>query len=148
MSGSLMFWLVLTMIAIFLEMLTRTFTLMTLALGFGTAALLSWSGFGIGGQVLGFLLSGGGAMPWLRRSDKGQELQELQEAEESRYSIMGDDGDVVHVSQWDTGDSVDITYRGRSWQAKLAKGQKARRGLYRVREVREGKLVLEEKTDD
>ena len=42
MSGSLMFWLVLAMVAIFLEMLTRTFTLMTVALGFGTAALLSW----------------------------------------------------------------------------------------------------------
>lgn len=145
MSGSLMFWLVLTMVAIFLEMLTRTFTLMTLAMGFGTAALLSWLGFGIVGQVIGFILIGGGAMMWLRRSDKGQELQE---AEESRDSIMGDDGDVVHVSQWDTGDSVDITYRGRSWQAKLAKGQKAHRGLYRVREVREGKLVLEEKHDE
>ncbi|MBK7653896.1 MAG: hypothetical protein IPJ18_00915 [Betaproteobacteria bacterium] len=145
MSGSLMFWLVLAMVAIFLEMLTRTFTLITVALGFGTAALLSWMGFGVVGQVMGFLLVGGGAMLWLRRSDKGQELQE---AEESRYSIMGDDGDVVHVSQWDTGDSVDITYRGRSWQAKLAKGQKAHRGLYRVREVREGKLVLEEKEGD
>ena len=76
MSASLMFWLVLTMVAIFLEMLTRTFTLMTLALGFGTAALLAWLGFGIVGQVIGFLLVGGSAMLWLRRSDKGQELQE------------------------------------------------------------------------
>ncbi|MEY2952421.1 MAG: hypothetical protein RLZZ401_508 [Pseudomonadota bacterium] len=139
-----MFWLVLAMVAIFLEMLTRTFTLMTLALGFGFGAVLAWMGFGIVGQLVGVVLIGGSAMMWLRRSSKGQELQE---AEESRYSIMGDEGDVVHVSQWDSPDSVDITYRGRSWQAKLAKGQNAHRGLYRVREVREGKLVLEEKPE-
>lgn len=142
MSGTLMFWLVLTLIGVFLEMLTRTFTVLMLSLGFAIGAVLAWMGFGLIGQIVGAVVVGGAALFWLRRSAAGQELQE---ADESRYSIMGDDGDVVHVSQWDTGDTVDITYRGRKWSARLAKGEKAHRGLYRVKEVREGKLVLEEK---
>ena len=45
MSGSLMLWLVLSLFCIFLEMLTRTFTMLALAIGFGCAALLGWMGW-------------------------------------------------------------------------------------------------------
>jgi membrane protein implicated in regulation of membrane protease activity len=138
-----MIWVVLALVAIFLEMLTRTFTLMALAIGFGVAALFAWMGFGFIIELIMAVIVGGGCMFWLRRSSTGQALQE---AEESRHSVMSDDGDEVHVSQWDAGEKVDVTFKGRTWQAKLDKGANAHAGQYRVKEVREGKLILEEKT--
>ena len=142
MSGNLMIWGVLTVVAVFLEMLTRTFTLLALAIAFGVAALLAWLGFGFVIELIAALVVGGAGLLWLRRSSAGQALQE---AEESRYSVISDDGDEVHISQWDPGDKVDVVFKGRSWEAKLAKGESAHRGMYKVREVREGKLILEEK---
>lgn len=139
-----MIWVVLALVAIFLEMLTRTFTLMALAIGFGVAALLAWMGFGFVIELIAAVIVGGACMVWLRRSSAGQALQE---AEESRHSVMSDDGDEVHVSQWDAGDKVDVTFKGRIWQANLDKGASAHAGQYRVKEVREGKLILEEKNN-
>ena len=144
MSGSLMIWVVLALVAVFLEMLTRTFTLMAVAIGFGMAALFAWMGFGFVFELIIAVVVGGGCLWWLRRSPAGQALQE---AEESRYSVISDDGDEVHISQWDSGDNVDVVFKGRNWQAKLASGSQAHRGQYKVREVREGKLILEEKKD-
>lgn len=142
MSGSLMIWLVLAVIAVFLEMLTRTFTLMALALGFGFAALLGWMGFGFIIELIGAVIVGGLGLMWLRKSPAGKALQE---AEESRYSVISDDGDEVYISRWGEADSVDVVFKGRTWQAKLAKGSNQHPGQYKVREVREGKLILEEK---
>jgi membrane protein implicated in regulation of membrane protease activity len=137
-----MVWVVLAVIAVFLEMLTRTFTLMALALGFGFAALLAWMGFGFIIELIGAVIVGGLGLMWLRKSPAGQALQE---AEESRYSVISDDGDEVYISRWDEADSVDVVFKGRTWQAKLAKGAQQHSGQYKVREVREGKLILEEK---
>jgi membrane protein implicated in regulation of membrane protease activity len=142
MSGSVMIWVVLAVIALFLEMLTRTFTLMALAIGFGVAALLGWMGFGFLLELIGGLIVGGLCMVWLRKSPKGQALQE---AEESRYSVISDDGDEVYISKWDDGEQVDVVVKGHNWRAKLAPGSNPKRGMFKVREVREGQLILEEK---
>ena len=142
MDGSLTIWVVLAVVSVFLEMLTRTFTMLALGIGFGLAALLAWMGFGFVFELIAAVVIGFGCVMWLRKSPTGQALQE---AEESRYSVMSDDGDEVHISQWDAGDQVDVVYRGRTWEAKLAQGASRHRGQYKVREVREGKLILEEK---
>ena len=142
MSGSLMIWVILAVVSVFLEMLTRTFTLLAIGIGFGVAALLAWMGFGFIIELIAALVVGFGCVLWLRRSPTGQALQE---AEESRHSVISDDGDEVHVSQWDDGNRVDVVFKGRTWEAKLADGGDPHRGEYRVREVREGKLILEEK---
>lgn len=140
MDGSLTLWLTLTLTAVGLEVLTKTFTLLALAIGFATAALFTWMGFGVTVELLGALVAGGGCLLWLRRSSAGQALQE---AEESRYSILSDDGDEVHISEWGADDQVEVVFRGRTWQAKLAQGFAPYGGLYKVREVREGALILE-----
>ena len=142
MSGSLTIWIVLAVVSVFLELLTRTFTMLALGIGFGLAALLAWMGFSFVVELIAAVVVGLGCVVWLRKSPTGQALQE---AEDSRHSAMSDDGDEVHISQWDAGDQVDVVYRGRTWEAKLAQGATRQRGLYKVREVREGKLILEEK---
>lgn len=138
-----MIWVALAVVSVFLEMLTRTFTLLALAIGFGVAALLAWMGFGLFFEVIAAVVVGLGCVMWLRKSPAGQALQE---AEESRYSVISDDGDEVHVSQWDEGNKVDVVFKGRTWEARLASGGDPHRGQYRVKEVREGKLILEEKS--
>lgn len=143
MSGSLMIWLVLAVVAVFLEMLTRTFTMLALSIGFGVAALFAWMGFGFVVELIAAVGVGFGCVMWLRKSSTGRALQE---AEESRYSVISDDGDEVHISQWNAGDQVDVVFKGRTWAAKLAEGASPHSGQYKVREVREGKLILEEKT--
>jgi membrane protein implicated in regulation of membrane protease activity len=135
-------WIVLTVVAVFLEMLTRTFTLLALAIGFATAGLFAWMGFGFPIELIVAALVSFGCMMWLRKSPAGKALQE---AEESRYSVISDDGDEVHISEFDNGKHADVVFKGRHWEAKLAEGASPTHGLYRVLEVREGKLVLEEK---
>jgi membrane protein implicated in regulation of membrane protease activity len=142
MSGSLTLWIVLSLFCIFLELLTRTFTLAALAIGFGCAALLGWLGFGFVIELLAAVLVGGGALLWLRRSPAGQALQE---AEESMQSVISDDGDEVYISKWAPDNEVEVVFKGRTWNARLARGSKARAGAYKVHEVYEGKLILKEK---
>ncbi len=140
MGGSFMMWICLLFIALFLEILTKTFNLLALAIGFGVAALLAWMGFGV---VLEVILGGlvtFGCLIWLRRSRLGHDLQE---AEESRHSVISDNGDEVHISQWDDPLQTKVVFKGRVWQAELAQGSKAVEGRFKVREVREGKLILE-----
>lgn len=145
MGGSLLIWTVLAVVAVFLEMLTRTFTMMALAIGFAAAALLAWMGFGFVVELIAAVVVGFGCVMWLRKSDAGRALQE---AEESRHSVISDDGDEVHISQWNANDQVDVVFKGRTWAAKLAEGASPHSGEYRVREVREGKLILEEKGNE
>lgn len=142
MSGSLMLWLVLSLFCIFLEMLTRTFTMLALAIGFGCAALLGWMGFGFVIELVAAVLVGGGCVLWLRRSPTGQALQE---ADDSMQSVISDDGDEVYISKWAPDNQVDVVFKGRSWKARLARGSKPRAGNYKVLEVFEGKLILKEK---
>ncbi len=142
MSGALTFWIVLASVALFLELITRTFALMMPAIGFGAAALLAWLDFGLVLQAVaaGTLLFFG--LRWLHRSSAGKSLHE---AEESRYSVFDDDGEEVSISEWDDANSVNVVFKGRTWEARLAAGEMARQGRYTVREVREGRLILEMK---
>jgi membrane protein implicated in regulation of membrane protease activity len=143
MTESVLMWICLAVFALFLEILTKTFNMLALAIGFGVAALLAWMGFGV---VLELVLGMGvtvGCLMWLRRSAMGHDLQE---AEESRYSVMSDDGDEVYISQWDDSSQTEVIFKGRTWQAQLAKDSKATKGRFKVREVREGLLILESDT--
>jgi membrane protein implicated in regulation of membrane protease activity len=135
-----MMWTCLAFMALFLEILTKTFNLLALAIGFGVAALLAWMGVGVVFELIVGAVVTGGCLMWLRRSAIGHELQE---AEESRYSVMSDDGDGVHISQWDNLSQAEVVFKGRVWQAQLAQGTTATKGRFKVREVREGKLILE-----
>lgn len=141
MSGTLVIWGALAIISVVIEMLSRTFTMLAVAIGCGVAALMSWMGFGFILELVGAVLVSAICMLFLRKTEAGKRLTE---AEESRFSVMDNNSDEVHVSQWDDGNSVDISFKGHSWKAELAPGSKARRGQYKIKEVREGKLILEE----
>ncbi len=142
MDGSLMFWLGLLLVSLLVAMIARMTTMLALAVGSGIAALFAWIGFGFLIDLIVAVVVGFATLMWLRRSSQGQALLE---AADSRPSVISDDGDEVNISRWDSAEEVRVTYRGHHWEAKLAPGSKAHSGKYKVSDVREGKLILEEK---
>ncbi len=59
--------------------------------------------------------------------------------------MFDDDGDEVNITEWDSTNSAFVLFKGRTWQAQLAPGEQPHEGRYRIREVREGRLILEMK---
>ena len=154
MTALLMFWSVLAVAALAVAVVTRITPLVISAFGFGGSAVLAWLDYGFAYQAgVAVLLLMVCIFLWVRQVKIPQEQHN--EAGPSRLSGMGalsnfsafsNESDEVKVDQWhDTETSV--VFRGRVWKAKLAKGARAEPGLYKVREVRDGKLVLDEVID-
>ena len=154
MTALMMFWSVLAVAALVVAVITRITPLVISAFGFGGAAVLAWLDYGFAYQAsVAVLLLIVCIFLWTRQVKIPQEPHH--EAGPSRLSGMGalsnfsafsDESDEVKVDQWhDT--EASVVFRGRVWKAKLAKGARAEPGLYKVREVRDGKLVLDEVID-
>lgn len=155
MSGMLMFWLVLTVVALVLTAITRNAPFLLPGAGFGGAAAMAWSGVGLPYQIgLAVVLLAMGVLLAMRqtsvtdapRREMGpSRLSGLGAL--SNFSAFSDESDEVQVDHWHTSDSTEVMFRNRLWKARLAKGAQARPGLYKVREVRDGKLILDEVID-
>ncbi len=154
MTALMMFWSVLAVAALAVAVITRITPLIISAFGFGCAAALVWLDYGFAYQAgVAVLLLMVGIFLWARQVKIPQEHHN--EAGPSRLSGMGalsnfsafsDESDEVKVDKWDDTETT-VVFRGRVWKAKLAKGARAESGLYKVREVRDGKLVLDEVID-
>ena len=150
--GMMMFWAVLSIAALALAVVTRVYPLTLSALGMAGAAFMAWQSLALLYQFgLALSLLGVAVFFWIKQT-RPQPVHQL-EAGPSRLSNLGalsnfsafsDEADEVTVERWDTGGTTNVLFHGRNWKARLAKGAKAHPGLYKVREVRDGLLVLEE----
>jgi hypothetical protein len=155
MTALMIFWSVLAVAALAVAIITRITPLIISAFGFGIAAALAWLDYGLASQAgVAVLMLVVGIALWARQVKVPQEPYP-NEAGPSRLSGLGalsnfsafsDESDEVKVDKWDGIDTT-VVFRGRVWKAKLAKGAKAEPGLYKVREVRDGNLVLDEVID-
>jgi hypothetical protein len=149
MTTMLIVWLILVVAVLTLAVITRIYPLVMSSLGMTIAAVLAWQQISIGVQAGVALVSlVVGVFFWFRQTrpttlatrETTGHLSGLGGL--SDYSAFSDGTDEVRVDSWEAKDQALVYFRGRQWKARLAKGAKARIGLYRVKEVREGWLVL------
>ena len=140
MAESTLWWLA-TGGAIIVELLTGTFYLLMLAIGFAAAALAAHLGYGQTTQIVTAALVGGGAVvAWhLRRANK----REQEPAAQANANVNLDIGEVVQIEQWNADGTADVHYRGARWTAIHRSGITPHPGLHRVAELVGNRLLVD-----
>jgi membrane protein implicated in regulation of membrane protease activity len=132
-------WWLLTGTAVAVELLTGTFYLLMVAIGFAAGAIAAHLGFGPPAQLLSAAVLGGGAVAaWhlLRpRRDTGPAS--------ANRDIHLDVGETVQVDAWNGDGTASVRYRGAAWTVVAAPGMPVAPGPHRVREVVGSRLVVE-----
>lgn len=155
MNGLVIFWGVLAIAGVAFAVVTRVYPLSFAAFGFAVASIVAMQDGALWMQALiAIVLLGVALYFWVRRTRLDQ-LAERDSAHShltgipslSQFSVFSDETDEVNITQWNADGTTDIVFRGREWRAKLSRGAKAHAGVYKVREVRDGMLVLDEVID-
>lgn len=153
MAAMLIVWLVMAVAVLALAVVVRVYPLLISSVGIGVAAVLAWQNVYIGIQIGVVLASLAlGVFFWLQQTRPSKSAPSETTGHLSGlgglsdYSAFSEGTDEVRIDGWESKDQAIVYFRGRQWKAKLAKGVKARIGLYRVKEVRDGWLVLSEVT--
>jgi membrane protein implicated in regulation of membrane protease activity len=137
MSGHL-FWWVGVGVLVVAELLTGTFYLLMIALGFLAGALLQLAGFAPHVQVAAAAAVAIIAMIVLRRSGLGRKQKSDTSA---NPDVNLDIGSTVTVDAWHDG-RARVQYRGADWDVELATGERDDAHEYQVSAVRGNSLVV------
>lgn len=141
MSESTIWWLIAGFF-ISLELVSRSYYLLTLAGGAVVAAVLASIGASQPTQLLAAALVGGGTlMLWHRKMLRRGAIDTL------GYSTTGldhqDVGEEVRVSGWNPDGTAHVLYRGAEWLARHHGPHVPRSGLHRILAIEPTCLVLE-----
>ncbi|WP_367850097.1 NfeD family protein [Rhodoferax sp. WC2427] len=139
MAESTIWWL-LAGGAIVAELLTGTFYLLMLALGFAAAALAAYAGSSMVVQTLIASAVGGGAVVlWNRiRSKRPRSLPAS-----ANPDVNLDIGETVQVEAWRPDGTAQVNYRGANWTVLHRPGNPPSPGPHRVVEVTGNRLLVE-----
>lgn len=140
MAESTLWWLA-TGGAIAVELLTGTFYLLMLALGFAAAALAAHLGCGLSTQTVAAALVGGGAVVgWhLRQSRRRRQDPGAQ----ANANLNLDVGETILITAWNADGTADVQYRGARWTAIHRPGVAPSPGLHRVAELVGNRLLVD-----
>lgn len=139
MAESTLWWL-LAGGAIVAELVTGTFYLLMLALGFAAAALASYAGGSTVLQTLVASVVGGGAVAvWHRvRSKHPKNLPAS-----ANPDVNLDIGETVQVYAWNADGTAQVHYRGANWTVLHRPGNVPTAGPHRVAEVIGNRLLVD-----
>jgi membrane protein implicated in regulation of membrane protease activity len=98
-----------------LEMLTPTFYMLVLALGFAAGGLVAWAGGGFAFQLLAAAAIS--IVGWLLLRKFGRRLGRT--SFRAGRDVLLDIGERVHVDHWDADRRARVVYRGADWAAEL-----------------------------
>lgn len=134
------FWWLLAGACIVLELVTGTFYLLMLALGFVAAALAAYAGLALAGQIATAAIAGGGAVAiWYAvRSARGR-----QAAAGDNPDLNLDIGETLAVDSWNPDGTASVHYRGARWTVVQRAAQPPVAGLYRVVGVVGNRLMVD-----
>lgn len=124
------------------ELLTGTFYLLMIALGFLAGALVHLAGAAPAIQYAVAALVALAAVVTLRRSRFGRRKAKRDAA--SNPDVHPDIGAVIEVLEWHDG-RARAPYRGASWDIELAPGARADARLYEIAAVHGNRLIVAEK---
>lgn len=127
-------WLILALILAGLEMISGTFYLLALAMGFLCGALVAWIGFSFPLQISVAAIVSIVAAILLRR----WKAKNLPAASDTSLDI----GQRVHILDWHTTRLARVQYRGSQWDAELAEGAEGGHAEYFIVAIRGATLIL------
>lgn len=140
MAESTIWWLA-TGGAIAVELLTGTFYLLMLAIGFAAAALAAQLGWSQTAQtVVAALVGGGAVVGWHLRQMKRHRQEP---AAQANANVNLDIGETVQVDDWNADGTADVHYRGARWTAMHRTGVTPSPGAHRVAEMIGSRLLVD-----
>ncbi len=134
-------WMVLALGLLILELLTGTFYLMVIAVALAAGGLANLAGASFELQLVVASAIGLAGSLWLRRSRFGRLTGEADALQNL------DVGQVVRVERWSTGNTARATYRGAEWDVVLAAGETPASGEFVIRSVQGSRLVVARRPD-
>ncbi|MDX3905621.1 MAG: NfeD family protein [Pigmentiphaga sp.] len=132
-------WFGLMALALIGEVMSGTFYLLMVAVGFAVAGLAAWLGAGIAWQIVLCAAAVVLSMLLLKRLNV---LKKRGGAPSRNANVNMDIGQTVKVEAWSEDRTARVWYRGAHWQAELAPGVEPVAGLYVIKEMRGNSLVL------
>ncbi|MFT4066388.1 NfeD family protein [Paraburkholderia sp.] len=133
-----LFWWIGAGVLVVLELMSGTFYLLMVALGFVAAALAHIAGAGADVQFAIAAVVALAAVVVLRRSRFGRRKRE----QASRNpDVNMDIGQTLNVPAWQ-GRKARVAYRGAAWDVELATGEPEDALVYEIRELRGSCLVV------
>ena len=132
-------WFVLAFGLLIAELMTGTFYLLMVALGFVAGGVAAWLG---APDALQFVIGAGigiAATLILRRTRWG--MKRLQGDAAGNPDVLLDIGQVVQVTEWRDG-TAKVQYRGCQWDAALEPGAAASAGTQVIKAIRGSTLIL------
>ncbi|MGN6082496.1 NfeD family protein [Trinickia sp.] len=124
------------------ELLTGTFYLLMIALGFLAGAIAKLEGASLAAQCVWAALVALAAVVALRRSAFGRRRQRRDAS--ANPDVVLDVGAPVEVQAWHDG-RARVPYRGAQWDVELAPGEREDARFYEIAAVRANRLILVEK---
>lgn len=124
------------------ELLTGTFYLLMIALGFLAGAIVKLEGASLAAQCVWAALVALAAVVALRRSPFGRRRQRRDAS--ANPDVVLDIGAPVEVQAWRDG-RARVPYRGAQWDVELAPGEREDARFYEIAAVRANRLILVEK---
>ncbi|MGV3494304.1 MAG: NfeD family protein [Ramlibacter sp.] len=134
------FWWLLAGACVVLELVTGTFYLLMLALGFVAAALAAYLGLALSGQIATAAIAGGGAVAlWYAvRSARGRQASAA-----TNPDLNLDIGETLSVDSWNPDGTASVHYRGARWTVVQRSPAPPEAGVYRVVGVVGNRLVVD-----
>ena len=140
MAESTLWWLA-TGGAIAVELLTGTFYLLMLAIGFAVAALSAHLGYGLTTQLVVAAAVGGGAVVGWHLRQTQRRVQEP--PAQANANVNLDIGETVQIDAWNADGTADVQYRGARWTAIHRSGITPSTGSHRVAELIGNRLLVD-----
>lgn len=141
MSDTTLWWSIAGAVVV-VELLTGTFYLLMISVGFAAGAIAASYGLPVHMQMVVAAVAGSGAvLAWHQYRRKHPKAAPA----EANADVNMDVGSVVHVSDaslWQADGSAKVSYRGAQWSAVLADGANPQAGNFVIEQVRGSQLVL------
>lgn len=128
------YWFLLALVLVGLEMVTGTFYLLVVAIAMAVGGVAALLGMGIVWQLVLSAVTGIAGTIMLRR------WKSTQSSDTSNASL--DIGLPVKVIKWNEDGTARVFYRGAEWDAELESADTQREGTLYIAEVRGSALVL------
>lgn len=140
MAESTLWWL-LTGAFVAVELLTGTFYLLMLAVGFAAGAIAAHMGLGMSQQIVIAAGAGGAAVvAWHMRQMRRRAQEPTAQA---NANVSLDIGETVQIDSWNTDGTADVHYRGARWTAIHRDGAVPSTGAHRVAELVGNRLLVD-----
>lgn len=132
-------WWLLAGALIAAELVSGTFYLLMVAVGFVAAALSAHADASLTLQFsVAALVSGGLVVVW-RSLKKGGDTNPTATA---NHDLNMDIGEIVDVPRWNENGTCQVKYRGASWQVSLHSGEQLSPGQHQIIEVVGSRLIV------